>query len=329
MLSEALSAPMRSDDTAGTLLVGSVLLLFSVLFPLLWGVALTVSPVWVVLAPLAIFPPLLTLGYDLRVMEAGLRGERPTPSFLHWADLVRDGLRSIVLGVVPLIPAVVVFAGAGAIVAALQTGALGVSERVATVATGLVFLGAGGFVSLYVVLFLYVRPAILAVFVSTGRIREALSPQRVSRVALSSEYAIGWIVAGGVLLVGWMIAVPLQLLLVGFAIAFYARAVAYHRYGSGAREQIETLSDSRWMTETAIETEPEAEREPNTETEDTHGSPVLSWSPRLGAEPPAAVQVGRSVALPTDSHDGARTGEDEHRLDSAIEGRFEWEERTE
>jgi hypothetical protein len=244
MLPQALGAPARSHDAVGTLLIGGTLLLFSVLFPLIWIFALVVSPIWIILAPLAVFPPLLTLGYDLRVLQAGLREEPATPPFLDWSKLVRDGVRSILLGVVYLLPALVVLGTASGIVAVLQTGPLPVSELVTNVATGISTVGAGTFLALYVGVFLYIRPATLVVFAATGRMRAALSPRRVSRVALSTDYAIGWTMATVVLLIGGLIAAPLGLLLVGFLVAFYVRAVAYYSYGAGARTRVTVLSES-------------------------------------------------------------------------------------
>jgi hypothetical protein len=244
MLPQALGAPARSHDAVGTLLIGGTLLLFSVLFPLIWIFALVVSPIWIILAPLAVFPPLLMLGYDLRVLEAGLREEAATPPFLDWSKLVRDGIRSILLGVVYLLPALVVLGTTSGIVAVLQTGQLPVSELVTNVATGISTAGAGTFLVLYVGVFLYIRPATLVVFAATGRMRAALSPRRVSRVALSTDYAIGWTMATIVLLIGGLIAAPLGLLLVGFLVAFYVRAVAYYSYGAGARTRVTVLSES-------------------------------------------------------------------------------------
>lgn len=331
MLSEALGAPTRSHDAAGTILIGGLLLLFSVLFPVVWLFALAVSPIWVVLLPLAVFPPLLTLGYDLRVMEAGLRGERATPPFLGWTQLVRDGVRSLLLGVVYVVPALLALGAAGLIVTGVQTDQFGLAERVATAVVGLTTAGAGAFLLLYVGVFLYVRPAVLAVFVTTGRLRTALSPRRVLYVALSTDYAVGWTIAAVVLLIGWTIAAPLQLLVIGFFFAFYVRAVSYYAYGSGARTRVPAVTERSLGAETVPrekttstdpvdDTEPTPATDPSTVTTTAdvptasgERSVTPSWSPRIEPEAAASVQVGRSVSTPTESdsdrEDDSRRGD--------------------
>lgn len=320
MLSEALGAPTRSHDATGTILVGGLLVLFSVLFPLIWLFSLAVSPIWLILAPLAVFPPLITLGYDLRVMEAGMRGTEATPPFLGWGQLVRDGIQSFVLGLVYLVPALVVLGVAGGILAGVETGELALSERAETAVLGVTTAFAGGFVLLYICVFLYIRPATLAVFAATGRVQAALSPQQVLRVALSREYAVGWAVAIIVLLIGWVIAAPLQLLIIGFFVAFYVRTVAYYAYGGGAKGVVPALTEvslgaerlspidqeSSGPSNVASE-EPElAESTPKTSGwSDEHGV-SLPWSPRLRPEAAATVQVGRGVSLSSDSRGAER-----------------------
>lgn len=337
MLPQALSAPTRSHDAAGTILIGGVLLLFSIAFPLVWLFALTVSPVWVVLAPLVVFPPLLVLGYDLRVMEAGLRESAAAPPFLGWSQLVRDGVRSILLGAVYLLPAMLVAGAAGLVVAGVQMGQLELSERVATAVTGVSSAAAAAFLLLYLGVFLYVRPAALAVFVATGRLRAALSPRRVFHVALSTDYLIGWTTAAAVLVIGLSIAAPLGLLVAGFFLAFYVRAVAYYAYGRGARTRVPELDEGSLGSATLAETSPAgppastvtgdqesatdagapasasaaagasspAAEQSLTATPGTHGPradrPLTpSWSPQIVPEAGAEVQVGRDVPLPSD-----------------------------
>lgn len=329
MLSEALGAPTRSLDASGTILVGGLLVLFSVLFPLIWLFALAVSPIWLVLAPLAVFPPLITLGYDLRVMEAGMRGTEATPPFLGWGQLVRDGIRSFALGLVYLIPALVVLGVASGIIAGVETGELALSERAETAVLGVTTAFAGGFVLLYVCVFLYIRPATLAVFAATGQVRAALSPQQVLRVTLSREYAVGWAVAVIVLLIGWVVAVPLQLLIIGFFVAFYVRTVAYYAYGGGATEAVPALTEMSLGAERlspmaqestgpseVVSEEPELAESTSkgSESSDEHGV-ALPWSPRLSPEAAATVQVGRGVSL---SGDGRGTERPESRIDAGV-----------
>jgi hypothetical protein len=232
MYREALAAPVQSSDAVPTLVVGGALVAFSVMVPAALGVAATRNPVALVAAPLAPIVPLVLLGYELRVMRAGARGTDGTPSFVDWAGLIRGGVASVVVSVVYLVPAVAVsaaglalavdFGGPGGLVAASDPGATAA-------------VGAGGVVGAACLLgFLYVRPAALATYAATGRLRSAVGPRRVLGVAVTREYAVGWLLAGVTLLVGLAVAVPLAVLLVGVPLAFYVRVVAASLYGRGA-----------------------------------------------------------------------------------------------
>jgi hypothetical protein len=281
MLSEALQAPTRSDDAAGTMLVGSILLSFAVLFPLVWLFAVLISPIWVVLAPLAVFPPLVLLGYDVRVLEAGLRGEPAAPSFVDWAGLVRDGLRSLVLSAAVLVPLFVALGVGVAAVWFVQSTYVSVAPDTADAVAGLVVLFEALFVVAYLTAYLYVRPAVLAAFAATGSLRAALSPRRTLRVMLSPSFALAWTLANLALFVGWLVAFPLQLLLVGFAVAFFVRVVAYGTFGRGARGAL--ADDLTGGREDAAGTATAPAVVPD---------PSARWGPR---EVDAAVGAGRGV----------------------------------
>lgn len=271
MISDALRAPTRSEDAIGTLIVGSILLLTSVVFPIIWVFAMLQSPMWVILGPFAVFPPLVALGYDVRVLEAGARKEETTPSFVNWSGLVRDGLLSLVVRAAYLLPLAVVVAVGGALAFGAESGALGVTGGTADLVAAGVTILVVLFALVYFAAYLYLRPAALAVFAVTGRVRSALSIQRTLDIALSNDYAVDWTLAGTVLFVGLLIATPLQLLLVGFALAFYIRTAAYVAYGRGTAEGLASLGLV-------------GEEEPTTERAIPVGRPA-----------PASVQAGRSV----------------------------------
>lgn len=299
MLSEALQAPTRSDDAAGTLLVGSLLLLFSVLFPLVWVVAVATSPIWLVLAPLAIFPPLVLLGYDVRVLASGTRGEEATPSFVDWAGLVRDGLRALLLSGAYLLPlAVAVAVGAGGIWLA-QSQYVSLAADTADALSGVIVVLESLFALAYLTVYLYVRPAFLAVFATTGSVRAALSLRRTLAVALTPRFALAWTLATLVLFVGWLVALPLQLLLVGFGVAFLVRVVAYSLFGRGARDALtaDPTVTVEWVDEDTDE------------NESAEATGTASSVPHQRTrEADATVQTGRDVPIRPASNDREEGG---------------------
>lgn len=280
MLFEALQAPIRSEDATGTLFVGGLLLLFSVLFPLVWLFTLLRSPIWIVLAPLAVFPPLVTLGYEVRVLAAGARGDVAPPSFVDWTGLTRIGIGSLIVRAVYLFP---LFA-AGTLVVAVgvlaRSGRLGLGDAVTEAVLVVTAVVAGLFAAGYASVYIYLRPAALSVYAVSGDLRTALSPRRAFAVVAAGDYAVGWTLSTIVLFVGLSVSIPLQLLLVGFFLAFYVRIVASLLYGYGAADG---LAEQGLL------------ERPGARSED--GSAVdLRDSPE--ADP--AVQSGRGVTVVTD-----------------------------
>lgn len=157
--------PTRASDWVETLLIGSLLLLFS-------GFVLPLLPVY---------------GHLVQVARAGMAGDSELPPFTDWETLFVDGLKGLVVTVVYQIPPFLVgvgsvvalfvlgsgsdrFAGAGILVFVLGT-------LVATL-LGLVFgyLGAVGFLS----------------FAADGDVRAAFDLDLLKRVALNREYAVSW-----------------------------------------------------------------------------------------------------------------------------------------
>lgn len=274
MLADALAAPTRSADALGTLLVGGGLLLLSVLFPVVWVVAVLRSPVLAVLAPLAVFPPLVLLGYDVRVLRAGAEGDDDVPSLVSLAGLVRLGIGSLLVRALYLFPLAVVVGGAGAVVGAARADLLGLPELQADAVVLATTVFAGLFAVAYLFAYLYIGLAALSLYGMTGRLRVALSPRHVLAVALSRTYAVGWTLTGTVVLVGLLVALPLQLLLVGFPLAFYVRTAGHHLAGQAAAPQLVALG----LLEAASTPEPASE-------------------PPVGRDAAPNVQVGRSVPV--------------------------------
>ncbi|QKG93280.1 DUF4013 domain-containing protein [Halorubrum salinarum] len=328
MLTAAATALTRTDDTAGVVLVGgSVTLLGWILTPLWLAGVLFVSPAVAVAAPVALAPSLVARGYLVRVTRAAIQpGEAAgAPSLVAWGELARDGLKSALLSAALLAPLAGGLAVAGGAVAALVAGpveptatatavesALGPNgpAAVAVVAAGAVLALVGA----YLAAFAYVRPAALAAFAASGRLRDGLDPRTVAGVAATGPYATGWTLAVGALAVGYAVAAPTVPLVVGVAVAFLARIVAHDLYGRGAADSL--------TEETAAATAPTATRQPVGTAHDAARSgeeagagagassgvgpagdgppaPVVSGDGGrpMRSEPPAAVQVGRGVSV--------------------------------
>jgi hypothetical protein len=265
MIAEALAAPARTEDAAVTVAVGGALLALSTAGAAALVVALSRSPGPALFAPLVVVPGLVLLGYEVRVVRAGVEGARATPSFVDWSGLLRGGLASAALAVGYLLPGLVVAAGAVGAGVAVDAGVL---TRVpwSVPAGGVVAVLAVGANALAA---FYLRPAGLAVYAATGSLAAAFSPGAVLGVAASGRYVLGWALATGGLAVGTVAASPLAAVLVGFPLVFYVRAVAHSVYGRAAADAVGPAP------ETGVE-----------------GGP-----PAAATEPPAAVQTGRDVPL--------------------------------
>ncbi|GAA0551510.1 DUF4013 domain-containing protein [Halorubrum ejinorense] len=249
MLTAAVTALTRTDDIAGVVLVGGSLTLLSWLVTPLWlGGVLFVSPTLAVAAPLGLAPALVARGYFVRVTRGAIQdGDAArAPSLVAWGELFRDGVKSVLLSAALLAPLAGGFAVLfGAAYAATVAGpvdpgvtatavesALGPNGPAAVAAVGAVVLAA--FVGAYLLAFAYLRPAALAAFAASGRLRDGLSPRTVADVAVTGPYATAWTLGVGALAVGYAVAAPTAPLVVGVALAFLVRIVAHGLYGRGA-----------------------------------------------------------------------------------------------
>ncbi|VTT85527.1 unknown [Halorubrum sp. DM2] len=336
MLTAAATALKRSDDAAGTVLVGGVVSLLAwVLTPLWLGGVLFVSPVFLVVAPVALAPWLVARGYFVRVtrgaVDAGTAAD--APPLVAWGELVRDGLKSALLSAALLAPLAGGLAVGVGVVAALVAGpvdpasvaaavesALGPNGPAAVAAVAGVAVAA--LVGAYLLAFAYVRPAALAVFATTGQLRSGLNPRRVAGVAATGPYATGWTLGVATLAVGFAVAAPAIPLVVGVALAFAVRVVAHGLYGRGAGRAMagEPTTDpgSRPDGDSVVDAADHGRDGPPTPVVSGDGGrPVRS-------EPPAAIQIGRAVPV-----GGARDADGDAR-DSAEgdrfgpDGGFEW-----
>jgi len=331
MIRGASSVLPRSADAAGVLVVGGVLTLLTWVATPVWVGGVFAFPPLVVLAPLALAPAFVLRGYLVRVVAGGgATGNREgAPPFVAWNELYRDGARSVLLSALLLAPLALLFALVALALAAAETGAvdlapaIGLAERALGPRGALAVLGAGGgllsvVVAAYLLAFAYVRPAALAAFAASGRLRDALRPGRVAAVAGSAEYATTWVVAVATLGAGYALAAPLVPLVVGVPLVFAVRVVAHALYGRGAADAIDFgAAESAEPSESPPSSTAGASESPASPA-GASGPPPAPADPssdrldggsrRSAAEASAAVQTGRTVPHGVDR--GARTGAD-------------------
>jgi hypothetical protein len=294
MLKQALLAPIRTSDALPTLLIGTALVVLSAVVVSAAGFLIVQTPVGLALAPVAVLLPLVLLGYELRVLRAGVRGERGAPSFVNWSGLVRGGVASLAVTLGYLAPAGVV----AGVALALWVGfhdAAGVVPR-STLGREAARYGGTALLAGYGLLLLPLRPAALSVYVATGRLRSAFALRRVLGVLTTGRFLLGWALGSLVVLLGVIV----------FPFAFYARVVAHSLYGRAAAPTLDAGL--------AGGVAPDADRvlEPGADPGVQTGGDL----PGDGDAPGSTLADPASLAGATDRPGAAATSEPERTLDA-------------
>ncbi|WP_458205425.1 DUF4013 domain-containing protein [Haladaptatus sp. NG-SE-30] len=214
MFNDSINYLKDSDDAAKTVLIGGLLAILGFL----------------------IIPALIVEGYVIRVLRRVSAGDTEAPTFDDWTKLAVDGLKAVVIGFVYLIiPALIaaVFVGGG-VALANDTPALGgliaVLGGVLTLITGLAVW--------------YVAPAAFVRFAEKNSIGAAFDFESLTPVLRDREYATGWLLALGILVVAGVIAsalsvVPLIGWLAAILVGFYAQVTAAYIYARSYAEASE------------------------------------------------------------------------------------------
>lgn len=217
MLEEAINYPRESDDAVETIVIGSVLTLFSFLF----------------------VPVFFLLGYYQRILRTSMNEEQ-LPVFDDWGELFVDGLKAFAVVFLYLLVPLLVF-GFSAVSAfgALLSGDFNVLSGTLVAGALLGFLVAG----VLGLVFWYAIPAALANLARTDSISSAFAWSELKGVLFDSEYAVAWALALGVLVVAGIVSGVFNLVPLGFLLAipinFYGAMVAFNLYGRG----VEASSD--------------------------------------------------------------------------------------
>ncbi|MDZ5812537.1 DUF4013 domain-containing protein [Halorubrum sp. AD140] len=326
MLRGVSTALIRSTDAVGVLVVGGLLTLLTWVAVPAWVAGALAFPPLVALAPLALAPALVVRGYFVRVLaHGGATGNRDgAPSFVAWNELYRDGLKSALLSALLLAPLALAAALVALAGAAVGTGVVELApvttpiERTLGPGGGTAVLGIGGAAlsagaAVYLLAFAYVRPAALAAFAASGRLRDGLRPTRVADVAGSAGYATAWVVAAVALGAGYALAAPFVPLVVGVVVVFAGRVAAHALYGRGAAAAVdfgpgagdetpETAATDSLRASAPDALGPVSATTPPTSTPDRPDGGFRRSTPEVSP----SVQTGRTVSV--DEGDGGDGG---------------------
>jgi hypothetical protein len=228
MLSDALSFPRRGDDWLSTLLVGGILTILGFL----------------------LLPAFVLQGYLVRVLNAAARGERTPPSFTQWGTLLVDGVKvfvvNLVYGLFALVPFVLLFGG---LLVAVPSDPVPMEPATTPPpppgsASGLVIVVLlVAVVAVVTLLLTYLVPAALANFAIEGRLGAAFALRTIVSGAFTSDYAVAWVLALVVGIVGVLVGAALSAVVVGVFVFFYVQVVFYYLVGRGFAAG---LAKKRW-----------------------------------------------------------------------------------
>ena len=223
MVGTSLSFPTKGDDGFVRSIIGGALVLAGTVIP--------------------IVPQLLLYGYSIQAMRAGATGNPVPPEFEDWGDMFGDGIKAfVVLLVFSLLP-MVLFVGVlifGVFATSLGTAAGSAAGGEAAAAGGglgaILLFALLGLVGIVSMLFFYVLPAALVGVATEDEISAAFDVGSVKQIAFTGDYLVAYLVAGVVLMVGTIVAIPLMFLLVGFPLLFILQVGIAHYFGTVARD---------------------------------------------------------------------------------------------
>lgn len=209
MITEAIRY-LRGGDAVTTVLIGGILTLFAFLIVPLFAVA----------------------GYLVRVLDRTASGDNEPPVFDEWGELIVDGVKaSAIAFVYALIPTAVLLAFL------VSGGLLGASGSDVLGAIGGIGMLVGGLIWLALTLFAaYAVPAALANFAETRRVGAGFEWATMRRILVDRTYAIGWLTAFAIAvvgaIVGWLLGmIPVFGFIVSAFVGFYVAVTAYYVIG--------------------------------------------------------------------------------------------------
>ncbi|WP_435193935.1 DUF4013 domain-containing protein [Natronomonas sp. EA1] len=212
MLGEAVGFPKRGDSWLKTILIGGILSLLSFL----------------------IIPAFFLQGYFLRVLAAGAREDPEPPTFSDWGDLFVTGLLFIVIAIGYFIVPTVLLVLVTVIVGVGTVASGGPPDPSVVAGAGIASLLVLALAVLIYLLAAYLLPAAATNYAVTGELGAAFRFGTVFEMALTADYAVGWLLAIIVGIVFGVVGAALSVIIVGIFITFYGQMATYYLLGNGA-----------------------------------------------------------------------------------------------
>lgn len=218
MFGDALRFPLAGDEGVKSVIIGGVLLFLSFL----------------------LIPVLPVYGYFVRAAKAGYEESEEAPAFEEWGELLVDGVKVLVIGIIYfLIPTIVLVAGG--VVTGLGAMASDPGAPPSAVASGVGVVGGLLFlvtVVLYLIA-LYVYPAAIVSLSRDGDIAAAFDFSSILNAAFSADYFVAGVLAILLSIVVGVLTVVLSFLTLGlfFLLAvfvqFYVQVAFFYLFGRG------------------------------------------------------------------------------------------------
>lgn len=218
MFGEALRFPLAGDDGVKSILIGGILGLLGVL----------------------IIPIFLVQGYTVRVLRVALEGGEDAPAFDEWGDMLVDGIKLFVIGIVYFLPPfllmlISIFAFVG--VASVSTAAAGEPNPSAVAGAGILGLLLMAVTVILFFLAAYVLPAAAANFARHDDLGAAFDFRTVIDAAFTADYFVAVVFAILVGMLVGIVSVVLSIIIVGLILipflSFYAQVATYYLFGRG------------------------------------------------------------------------------------------------
>jgi hypothetical protein len=183
-----------------------------------------------ILAGLSLFswlivPIFLVAGYYVRILETTAEGGSELPEWSDWGDLFVDGLKLVAVAVAYMLVPIVVAAISFFLLRDVSVALAGLLVFVVTAT------------------FYYLLPASLANHAAVGTLAAGFDVGTLARVLTSVEYAMAWLLALGIMVIGGIVAaivslVPILGWIAGPVIAATVYVAALHVYGIGYRNAV-------------------------------------------------------------------------------------------
>lgn len=225
MLEEGISYPFKGDSALGRIVVGSLLVLGSVL----------------------VVPAILFFGYTVRVLGEAARGNEEPPEFDEWGEMLVTGVKGIA---VTLVYGIVPFAAMSVF---LSTIAAGVASGPEGGAGGGILAGVGllgilvSTVGLLVVY--YLVPAALTNMAVEGNFGAAFDVGRLKSVLLSLDYLIAWLLPVVIAVVANFVVTILAFTIVGLVLVptvqFLTQVMIFYMFGKAFGSVVDLDTGSR------------------------------------------------------------------------------------